>query len=56
MIWSKKASGPQFHIGIVRANKKGVNDSMSKDTQGRVASSEPPKTEWNHLARTGVYS
>jgi hypothetical protein len=33
MVWSKKAGKLQHHIGIVRANKSGVNDSMSKDTR-----------------------
>jgi hypothetical protein len=33
MIWPKKASGLQFHNGIVRANKSEVNDYFSGEAQ-----------------------
>jgi hypothetical protein len=29
MVWPKEASKHKDHIGIVRANKRGVNEDMS---------------------------
>jgi hypothetical protein len=36
MIWPKKASKRKIHIGIVRANKREVNDFFNRDNHHRV--------------------